>query len=113
MSSEASGITTTILVSNLHCGSCVKTIQDALASLSPPPSSVDVSIVTQSVTVQHPRALSPSMLKAAIDEAGFDISATPSEETLPSPTLTWSDSLAGLAGVVSPKRQKHLDSCAQ
>ena len=53
------------------------------------------------------------MLKAAIDEAGYDILGTPSEETLSSPRMTWSDSLAGIAGVVSPKRQKHLDNCAQ
>ncbi|KAI1789550.1 hypothetical protein LXA43DRAFT_859517, partial [Ganoderma leucocontextum] len=113
MAPQTSQITTTILVSNLHCGSCVKTIQDALALLSPPPSSVDVSIVTQSVTVHHPRALTPPMLKAAIDEAGYDILATPSEETLSPSQPGWSNSLAGLAGIASPKQMKHLDNCEQ
>ncbi|KAM5540378.1 hypothetical protein V8D89_005836 [Ganoderma adspersum] len=113
MTSQTSGITTTILVSNLHCGSCVKTIQDALAGLSPPPSSVDVSIVTQSVTVHHPRAITPSMLKAAIDDAGYDIVATPTVESVSPLQPGWSNSLAGLAVITSPKHMKHLDNCEQ
>ncbi|KAI0698531.1 hypothetical protein C8T65DRAFT_522745, partial [Cerioporus squamosus] len=112
MPAESSEVTTTIFVSNLHCGSCVQTIQDALSSLSPPPSSVDVSIVTQSVTVQHPRALSPETLKATIDEAGYDILTTPTTEG-PSPThpqLSWS---ARVSHMILPRQKRHLDNCAQ
>ncbi|KAJ7276355.1 HAD-like domain-containing protein [Mycena haematopus] len=64
---------TTVHVSNLHCGSCVITIQDALASLSPPPLSVDVSVVLQTVTVHHLQALSPDDIQATILDAGFDV----------------------------------------
>ncbi len=132
MDAETSEIVTTVLVSNLHCGryvprsldtpdtscdsafaSCVKTIQDGLALLSPPASSVDVSIVTQSVTVQHPRALSLATLKAAIEEAGYDILATPTADHLSQPQLSWSDSFAGLSRLMSPRHRKHLENCAQ
>ncbi|KAI0327756.1 heavy metal translocatin [Cubamyces sp. BRFM 1775] len=110
MDPESSEITTTVFVSNMHCGSCVKTIQDALTSLSPSPSSVDVSIVTQSVTVKHPRALSPAMIKSAIDDAGYDIMSTPTESR---PAPSWSDSLARLSSLATTKRNRHLDNCAQ
>ena len=92
--------------------SCVKTIQDALSSLSPPPSSVDVSIVTQSVTVQHPRALSPEVLKATIDEAGYDILDTPTAEdnAAARSQLSWP---TRVSHIVLPKQKKHLDNCAQ
>ncbi|KAJ7700064.1 hypothetical protein B0H17DRAFT_1253904 [Mycena rosella] len=64
---------TTIHVSNLHCGSCVLTIQRALASLSPPPLSVEVSVVSQTVTVHHFDALFPDAIHSAIHDAGFDV----------------------------------------
>ncbi|KAJ6484980.1 hypothetical protein C8R47DRAFT_1130380 [Mycena vitilis] len=66
---------TTIHVSNLHCGSCVFSIQAALASVSPPPKSVDVNIVLQSVTVTHGESLSPEDIQTAILDAGFDVDA--------------------------------------
>ncbi|KAJ7498944.1 E1-E2 ATPase-domain-containing protein [Mycena latifolia] len=64
---------TTVNVSNLHCGSCVITIQHALASLSPPPLSVEVSVVSQTVAVHHLHALSPDVIRVAILDAGFDV----------------------------------------
>lgn len=64
---------TTVHVSNLHCGSCVITIQHALASLDPPPLSVEVSVVSQTVTVHHLDALSPDAIQSAILDAGFDV----------------------------------------
>ena len=71
-----------------------------------------MSIVTQSVTVQHPRALSVHLIKSTIDEAGYDILSTPTAQDAPQ---LWSDSLHGLS-CVPPSRQhrkKHLDNCAQ
>ncbi|KAI0775941.1 hypothetical protein BD413DRAFT_470278 [Trametes elegans] len=110
---ESSEVTTTVFVSNMHCGSCVKTIQDALTALSPSPSAVDVSIVTQSVTVKHPRALPPAMIKAAIDGAGYDILSTPAVEDSSRPPLSWSGSIARLSHFAASKRKRHLDNCAQ
>lgn len=68
---------TTIQISNLHCGSCVHTIEEALSALIPAPLSVEVSIVLQSVTVHHHSSLPSSSIQAAILDAGFDIARGP------------------------------------
>ena len=70
-----------VLASHSSLSSCVSTIQDALSSLSPAPSSVEVSIVTQTVTVRHPHNLSPSLIKSTIHGEGFDIVSTPASST--------------------------------
>ncbi|KAJ3557799.1 hypothetical protein NM688_g1273 [Phlebia brevispora] len=109
MSSTSNEVITTILVSNLHCSSCVHTIESVLGSLTPVPNAVDVSIVTQAVTVRHSHQLSPSAIKAAIDEAGFDIASTPP------PIERQSSFTAGLF-LVTPrhsKRVKHFEQCKQ
>ncbi|KAJ7283673.1 E1-E2 ATPase-domain-containing protein [Mycena rebaudengoi] len=68
---------TTIHVSNLHCDSCVITIQSALASLNPPPVSVEVSVLFQTVTVHHSAALFSPAIQSAIREVGFDVPEDP------------------------------------
>ena len=62
--------TTAFLLSNLHCASCVSNIEEALF---PKPSSVDSSIVSQTVTVCHHPSLPESTLSKALDDAGFEI----------------------------------------
>ncbi|KAI0315980.1 heavy metal translocatin [Amylostereum chailletii] len=76
-SNEHGGFTTTVFISNLHCSSCVQTIEETLSCLDPQPTSVQTSIVSQSVTVQHPQQLSYASIKAAIEDAGFDIATQP------------------------------------
>lgn len=98
-------------------------IQNALAALSPAPSSVDVSIVTQTVTVKHPADLFRAAINEAIDEAGFDIvsdpddngpgsSQTPHTPSTPLVSLALPHNLARLGHPFSGKKQKHLDQCA-
>ena len=65
--------TTTFLLSNLHCASCVSNIEEALFRLIPRPSSVDPSIVSQTVTVCHHPSLLESALSRALSDAGFEI----------------------------------------
>lgn len=67
-----------------------------------------MSIVTQSVTVRHPRALTPVLIESAINAAGYDILAAPAPE--PS---SWSGTVLGLSRIVSSKQRTHLDNCAQ
>ncbi|KAJ7591068.1 hypothetical protein C8J56DRAFT_934599 [Mycena floridula] len=64
---------TRIHVQNLHCASCVTTIQNCLFSLPVPPLTVDVSVVLQSVTVYHPESLSEDTIRLCIANEGFDI----------------------------------------
>ncbi|KAF4574601.1 hypothetical protein EYR36_005949 [Pleurotus pulmonarius] len=84
---------TTVLVSNLHCSSCVHTIQSALHALTPPPHQVEVSIVSQAVTVHHDKDLSSEQIESAIALAGFDVASGPSKPS----------------GLFS--REKHLQQC--
>ncbi|KAJ5084987.1 hypothetical protein N7532_009758 [Penicillium argentinense] len=65
--------TTTFLLSNLHCASCVSNIEEALFRLVPRPISVDPSIVSQTVTVRHHPSLPESTLSKALRDAGFNI----------------------------------------
>ncbi|KAG2351795.1 hypothetical protein BDR07DRAFT_1193584, partial [Suillus spraguei] len=65
---------TTISVSNIHCSSCVNVINEVLFSLSPPPTRVDVSIVHQSVTVEHTLATLRHPIHSMLEDAGFDVS---------------------------------------
>ncbi len=65
--------TTSFLLSNLHCPSCVSTIEDALSILDPKPSSVSSSIVSSWVTVQHEPSLEPTAIQAALEDAGFEV----------------------------------------
>lgn len=65
--------TTTFLLSNIHCASCVSNIEEALFRLVPRPSSVDPSIVSQTVTVRHHPSLPESTLSRALSDVGFEI----------------------------------------
>ncbi|THH07481.1 hypothetical protein EW145_g3359 [Phellinidium pouzarii] len=97
---------TTVLISNLHCSSCVNTIRDALSALSPPPLAINTSIVSQTVAIEHDPALTADDIKAALDEAGFDLVSTPQLESYrirrsPSAFADW----------LPKKRQKHAEQC--
>lgn len=81
---------TIVHISNLHCSrylsppsfasyllslfsSCVQTIEGTLAELIPPPSTVEISIVLQSVKVQHESELPSAAIRNAILNVGFEI----------------------------------------
>jgi Cu+-exporting ATPase len=66
-------VITTILIRNLHCPSCVSTINDSLYALSPKPLSVSSSIVSQTVAIQHESSLAVPTILRALGEAGFEI----------------------------------------
>ncbi|KAF9259501.1 heavy metal translocatin [Marasmius fiardii PR-910] len=61
-------------VANLHCISCIQTIEKALSTLVPPPQIVVAAIAARSVSVHHSLALSTDHIRDAISNAGFDIS---------------------------------------
>lgn len=64
----------TIMLAVSHSlSSCVHIIEEALSALSPPPTCVQVSIVSQAVTVHYPRDLSPAIVQSTLEDVGFDI----------------------------------------
>ncbi|KAJ6119111.1 hypothetical protein N7471_013062 [Penicillium samsonianum] len=64
---------TTILVDNLHCPSCVATVQETLSALRPAPFSVATSIVLHEIKVVHPITLSASRIARTLTDAGFEL----------------------------------------
>ncbi|KIO11799.1 hypothetical protein M404DRAFT_7161 [Pisolithus tinctorius Marx 270] len=95
--------TTVLLLSNLHCASCVSTIKDGLFALRPQPTAIDVSIVHQAVIVQRPFALSSSTIRLALEDAGFEI-------FYPCDSTCRADCLNG--DLVTGKRTKHVQQCS-
>lgn len=90
--------------------SCVNTIEDVLSTLTPPPHSVDVSIVLQSVKVRHDHKLSKESIKLAIEEAGFDVeSSTPNASPVANKRASLSQSVAAL---FTAKQKKHIAQCS-
>ncbi|KAL6247109.1 hypothetical protein RBB50_006417 [Rhinocladiella similis] len=64
---------TIFLIPNLHCPSCASHIEAALSELDPKPSSIQISIVSYTVTVQHHRTLSVATISEALADAGYEI----------------------------------------
>lgn len=96
-------ITTTVLIRNLHCNSCVSNIQHALGLLSPKPTWISTSIVSQSVAVQHEYSLPVSDIAKALEEAGFDIDSIFQDP--PSGTYPTDNSEEGKGNVQGRKRR--------
>ncbi|KAH9045354.1 heavy metal translocatin [Lactarius pseudohatsudake] len=98
-------VTTTVFLSNLHCGSCVRTIEEALQVLVPSPYFIHVSILSQRVIVRHPSSLLSSFIKEAIEDSGFDV-ADSTVPACPEPSSDPSNSS------LRPWRtKKHLEQC--
>ncbi|KAF2650159.1 hypothetical protein K491DRAFT_609408, partial [Lophiostoma macrostomum CBS 122681] len=66
-------VTTTIFISNLHCPSCVDSIQESLSSLQPAPEFVSQSIVSHSVVIRHEQSLALEDISGSLEAAGFEI----------------------------------------
>lgn len=73
-------LTTSFLLSNIHCPSCVSHIQDLLYALHPKPVSVSPSLVTSWVTVQHEKSISARRIAEILEDAGFYISSITPED---------------------------------
>jgi Cu+-exporting ATPase len=65
--------TTSFLLSNLHCPSCVSHIKDVLSQCNPTPTSISPNLVTSWVTIYHDESLPIPILHQALEQAGFDV----------------------------------------
>jgi len=66
-------VTTSFILSNLHCPSCVSHIQNTLYALDPPPATVSPSLVSSVVTVEHNAAILVADIQSALESVGFEI----------------------------------------
>lgn len=99
---------------NLHCPSCVATVQETLASLRPAPFSISTSIVLQEVKVLHPITLSDSRIARALEDAGFEIDSVSSSDDDPDAQHYLSQSTNhGKRGAnnVHSQSEKHIRQC--
>ena len=62
---------TELTVGGMHCGNCVRHVQDALAEL--PGVSATVDLDSAVATVTHPAAVPVQALLDAVDEAGYEV----------------------------------------
>lgn len=89
--------TTSFLLANLHCPSCVSTIKTALYDSSAGLVKwVSPNIVTSVVTVEHDPAASVTELRTALEESGFEIDAvtTSNGELVSSESVAQSETMA-------------------
>ena len=63
---------TTIQIEGMSCGHCVQHVKKALESISGV-KSADVSLKDKSAVVEHGEEASFAALKAAVEEAGFEV----------------------------------------
>ena len=64
--------TTTYTVSGMTCGHCVRSVTTEVAAL-PGVAEVEVELATGAVTVTSEAPLDPRTVRAAIDEAGYQL----------------------------------------
>jgi heavy metal translocating P-type ATPase len=79
---KAEVVTTSVLLSNLHCASCVTYIHEVLSTLHPCPISISPSLVSSWVTVQHNQDLSPRDITEALEDAGFEVCGVTPDDTV-------------------------------
>ena len=72
-SSSAVVWSTTILVRNIHCASCVSYIQRTLGRLGNAVHQVDTSILSHEVRILHERTLSASEICRSLSDAAFEV----------------------------------------
>ncbi|KKY26166.1 putative copper-transporting p-type atpase [Diplodia seriata] len=128
-------VNTTVFISNLHCPSCVTSIQEALHTLDPAPDSISHSIVSHSVTLCHDPSLAVDRISDALELAGFEVhsifrdshpvhASDPSPADLDDHDAEWEKSLDQAVRRWSQwrnsskvpdmtKRQRHIQQCAQ
>jgi len=91
--------------------SCVHTLEEALSALSPPPTAVHVSIVSQSVTVRYTKDFSPTIVQSALEDVGFDVLTSPFPTADQSVVGSFNGVSEGANEALVGRRRKHIEQC--
>lgn len=67
------GLTTRVLVTNLHCASCVAYIQDVFSAFGSSVQQVEVNILSREVRIHHQRTISTYEICRALLGAAFEV----------------------------------------
>jgi Cu+-exporting ATPase len=130
-------VTTTLFISNLHCPSCIQSIQESLSALDPAPEFITYSIVSHSILLRHKPSLAVEDISGSLEAAGFDIHSIFQDNTyaldpvevrnpiqydadwhssLEHAVSKWARSRGSTQELREPdmhKREKHVESCEQ
>lgn len=72
----SSGVTATYSVSGMTCGHCVNSVSSEVGAI-PGVTDVSVDLTGGTVTVTSNGPLDPAHIKAAVDEAGYELVSSP------------------------------------
>ena len=103
-------MTTIILVPNLHCSSCSRSISEILWRLDPSPFSVSTSVVTQIVIITHSALLFPKDIVWALLKAEYEVDNIAIRDGAASidPNIIF-DGTEGYADLFLPDARRWLD----
>ena len=72
--------TTTVLINNIHCASCLSYIQEVLNTLQPASLSTAANYVSHEVTIIHFPELSANSISWALLDAAFEVQSVQAED---------------------------------
>lgn len=75
----AGSVTTTALISNIHCGSCLTYIQEVLTNLRLEPLSITANYVSHELQIIHPPEHSGDDITRALSDAAFEVRSVRTE----------------------------------
>lgn len=75
--------------------------------MSPPLTSFQISIISQSVTVRYPKDLSPSIVQSTLENVGFDVSSNADRSDVGSSN----DTSEAVNQALADRRTKHIQQC--
>ena len=132
-------VTTTVLINNIHCASCLSYIQEVLGTLQPAPLSTTANYVSHEVTIVHFPEHSAYDISLALSDAAFEVRNLRTEDEFghiiyeqdvvqarselleqaaqtlskQAPTLSWRQTAhLGWRGEVNrPPDEKHVEHC--
>ncbi|KAF8857414.1 Cu2+-exporting ATPase [Acephala macrosclerotiorum] len=121
-------VTTTALINNIHCASCLTYIEEILAALRLVPVSITANYVSHELTIIHPPEYSENQIFRALSDAAFEVRSVRTEnefgrivyerheeaaQTLSqrAPTPSSCQSTGLLRDVHSQLNKKHMERC--
>jgi P-type Cu+ transporter len=73
-------VTTTVLINNIHCASCLSYIEEVLSTLQPLPLSITANYVSHEVTIIHFPEHSANHISRALSDAAFEVQSVRTED---------------------------------
>jgi Cu+-exporting ATPase len=73
-------VTTTVLINNIHCASCLSYIQEVLGTLQPAPLSITANYVSHEIAIIHSPEHSANDISRALSDAAFEVQSVRTED---------------------------------